>query len=143
MGSNGLGSNGLGGKIRELRRELGVTQAQTASDAQLSQGYLSQIENGEVKNLSAAAMSRLAGALRVDPDVLLEAAGLPTAASRRTDYEALEMQVEPEVLEFFSRLDRAQQIEVLHSLEILQNLRPKDFSHPESIPRHLAQRAGH
>ena len=36
---------GLGTRIRGLREEIGISQAQLASQAELSQGYLSQIEN--------------------------------------------------------------------------------------------------
>ena len=38
----------LGKKIRALRDELGMSQAQLAAQAELSQGYLSQLENDEV-----------------------------------------------------------------------------------------------
>jgi transcriptional regulator with XRE-family HTH domain len=36
----------LGDKIRQLRDELGLTQGQLASGSSVSQGYLSQLENG-------------------------------------------------------------------------------------------------
>ncbi len=59
----------LGKKIRQLREELGMSQAQLSSQGGLSQGYLSQLENDEVQNPSAAVIFRLAQALNVDPRV--------------------------------------------------------------------------
>ncbi|MGH2671060.1 MAG: helix-turn-helix domain-containing protein, partial [bacterium] len=53
----------LGKKIRSLRDELSISQAQLASQAELSQGYLSQLENNEVQNPSAAVIFRLARSL--------------------------------------------------------------------------------
>jgi transcriptional regulator with XRE-family HTH domain len=47
-------SQSLGAMVRDLREEIGMSQAQLASQAELSQGYLSQIENDEVQNPSAA-----------------------------------------------------------------------------------------
>ncbi len=63
----------LGKRIRELREEIGLTQGQLAGHAAVSQGYLSQLENGDVRNPSAAVLLRLAGAMHIDPDDLFEA----------------------------------------------------------------------
>jgi transcriptional regulator with XRE-family HTH domain len=68
----------LGDRIRELREEFGFTQGHLAGNASVSQGYLSQLENGEVKNPSAAVLLRVAQAMRIDPDELFEAAGYST-----------------------------------------------------------------
>ena len=43
----------LGDRIRKLRDQLELTQGQLAQSSSVSQGYLSQLENGEVKNPSA------------------------------------------------------------------------------------------
>ena len=53
----------------------------------MSQGYLSQLENGEVKNPSAAVLLRVAQAMRIDPDELFEAAGYPTVRMLRQIYQ--------------------------------------------------------
>lgn len=37
----------LGNKIRNLREELGLTQIELAKKTQLTQGYISRIENDE------------------------------------------------------------------------------------------------
>ena len=50
----------LGKRIREIREEIGFTQGQLAGHADVSQGYLSQLEHGDVRNPSAAVILRLA-----------------------------------------------------------------------------------
>ena len=74
----------LGDRIRQIRDELGLTQGQLASGSSVSQGYLSQLENGEVKNPSAAVLLRVAQAMQIDPDELFEAAGYPTVRHARS-----------------------------------------------------------
>ncbi len=107
---------GLGLKIRGLREEIGMSQAQLASQAGLSQGYLSQIENDEVQNPSAAVLFRLAQALHVDPRCLLEAAGYTEvlSATPETEYET---PVDPDLLRFLARLPLEQQRYLLRFLE--------------------------
>jgi transcriptional regulator with XRE-family HTH domain len=107
---------GLGQKIRGLREEIGMSQAQLAAHAELSQGYLSQIENGEVHNPSASVLFRLAQALHVDPRSLLEAAGYQDVLGVATggEYEA---PVDPDLLRFLARLPLEQQNHLLRFLE--------------------------
>jgi transcriptional regulator with XRE-family HTH domain len=107
---------GLGHKIRGLREEIGMSQAQLAAQAELSQGYLSQIENDEVQNPSAAVLFRLAQALHVDPRCLLEAAGYQDVlgAAAGAEYET---PVDPDLLRFLARLPLDQQHHLLCFLE--------------------------
>ena len=111
---------GLGQKIRGLREEIGMSQAQLAAHAELSQGYLSQIENGEVHNPSASVLFRLAQALHVDPRSLLEAAGYQDVLGVATggEYEA---PVDPDLLRFLARLPLEQQNHLLRFLEGMAN----------------------
>ncbi len=106
----------LGLKIRGLREEIGMSQAQLASQAELSQGYLSQIENDEVQNPSASVLFRLAQALHVDPRCLLEAAGYRDVlgAGSDTDYET---PVDPDLLRFLARLSAEHQRYLLGFLQ--------------------------
>ncbi len=106
---------GLGSKIRGLREEIGMSQAQLASQAELSQGYLSQIENDEVQNPSASVLFRLARALHVDPRCLLEAAGYRDVLGARPDME-YETPVDPDLLRFLARLSVEQQRYLLRFL---------------------------
>ena len=77
----------LGDKIKDLRETLSLTQGQLAGESAVSQGYLSQLESGDVKNPSAAVLLRVAQAMQVNPDDLFEAAGYPTTRTLRQVYE--------------------------------------------------------
>ncbi len=106
----------LGLKIRGLREEIGMSQAQLSSQAELSQGYLSQIENDEVQNPSASVLFRLAQALHVDPRCLLEAAGYRDVLGAGPDTE-YETPVDPDLLRFLARLPVEQQGYLLRFLQ--------------------------
>ena len=112
----------LGDRIRGLRDELGLTQGQLAHTASLSQGYLSQLEKGDVKNPSAAVLLRIARATRVDPDELFEAAGYPTVRTLRQIYRSYESTIEPDLLSYLGRLPRDRQRRLLQLLEAIESL---------------------
>jgi transcriptional regulator with XRE-family HTH domain len=103
----------LGKKIRGLRDELSMSQAQLAAQAELSQGYLSQLENDEVQNPSAAVIFRLARALHVDPRVLMQAAGYAETAQEVGNAGRYEVSVDPDLLSFLARIPREQQARLL------------------------------
>lgn len=111
----------LGRRIRELREQMGLSQASLAANAQVSQGYLCQLEREEVKSPSAAVLLRLASALYIDPHELLDAAGytpiraFPNASS---NYHA---EVDPDLLRFLAGLSRDQQRYILRLLESMQH----------------------
>jgi transcriptional regulator with XRE-family HTH domain len=107
----------LGDKIKHLREQSRLTQGQLAHASSVSQGYLSQLENGEVKNPSAAVLLRIAEAMRVGGDELFEAAGYPTVRTLREAYQGYEATVEPELIRFLSRLPRDRQRRLLLVLE--------------------------
>lgn len=107
----------LGTKIRELRDELGMSQAQLAAQAGLSQGYLSQLENDEVQNPSAAVIFRLARALHVDPRVLMYAAGYEEFAASANGGSGYEVAVDPDLLRFLARMPHEAQINLLRVLK--------------------------
>ena len=95
-----------------------MSQAQLALQADLSQGYLSQIENDEVRNPSASVLFRLAQALHVDPRCLLEAAGYTDVLGSGQEVE-YETPVDPDLLRFLARLSLEQQ---RHLLQFLQGM---------------------
>ena len=115
---------GLGPKIRGLREQVGMSQAALAAQAELSQGYLSQIENDEVQNPSAAVLFRLARALHVDPRCLLEAAGYHDALGAAGDDEEYETPVDPDLLRFLARLSLEQQGYLLRFLRGMERETP-------------------
>lgn len=109
----------LGKKIRELRDEMGMSQAQLSVQAELSQGYLSQMENDEVQNPSAAVLFRLARALNIDPRALMQAAGYSElvngeASASHGEYE---VEVDPELLRFLAGISRESQAYLLRVLQ--------------------------
>jgi transcriptional regulator with XRE-family HTH domain len=112
----------LGEKIRELRDELGMSQAQLSVQGGLSQGYLSQLENDEVQNPSAAVIFGLARALHVDPRVLMQAAGYDDPASSAEDVDEYEVTVDPDLLRFLADFPREQQ---KHFLKVMQAIQGK------------------
>jgi transcriptional regulator with XRE-family HTH domain len=112
----------LGDKIRELREGFGFTQGQLAGNASVSQGYLSQLENGDVKNPSAAVLLRVAQAMSVDADELFEAAGYPTVRTLRQTYEDYESSVDPDLLRYLGRLPRDRQRRLLLLLQGMETV---------------------
>jgi transcriptional regulator with XRE-family HTH domain len=112
----------LGDRIRQLRDELGLTQGQLANGSSVSQGYLSQLENGEVKNPSAAVLLRVARAMRIDPDELFEAAGYPTVRMLRQIYQDYESTVDAELLQYLAGLPRDRQRRLLLILQGMEQV---------------------
>jgi transcriptional regulator with XRE-family HTH domain len=112
----------LGDKIRELRGGFGITQGQLAESASVSQGYLSQLENGDVKNPSAAVLLRVAQAMGVDPDELFEAGGYPTVRTLRQIYQDYESNIDPDLLRFLGGLPRDRQRRLLLLLEGMETI---------------------
>ncbi len=112
----------LGDRIRKLRDERELTQGQLALSSSVSQGYLSQLENGEVKNPSAAVLLRVAQAVDVDPDELFEAAGYPTVRTLRATYERYESTIDEELLSYLASLPRDKQRRLLSLLQGIEQV---------------------
>jgi transcriptional regulator with XRE-family HTH domain len=60
----------VGGNVRRLRQQRGLTQEQLALDAEIDLTYVGGIERG-VRNPSLMVMVRIAAALGVEPAALL------------------------------------------------------------------------
>ncbi len=112
----------LGDRIRKLRDQRELTQGQLAQSSSVSQGYLSQLENGEVKNPSAAVLLRVAQAVDVDPDDLFEAAGYPTVRTLRATYERYESTIDDELLTYLASLPRDKQRRLLSLLQAIEQV---------------------
>ena len=112
----------LGDRIRKLRDQRELTQGQLALSSSVSQGYLSQLENGEVKNPSAAVLLRVAQAMTVDPDDLFEAAGYPTVRTLRATYERYESTIDDELLGYLASLPREKQRRLLSLLQGIEQV---------------------
>ena len=112
----------LGDKIRQLREDTGLTQGQLAAASSVSQGYLSQLENGEVKNPSAAVLLRVAHAIKIDADELFEAAGYPTVRTLKEIYQGYESTIDTGLLRYLARLPRDRQRRLLLLLEGMEQV---------------------
>ena len=60
----------FGEKLKALRKERGLSQAQLADKAGLSNGAIGNYESGKRTKISVEALCRLADALSVDPEEL-------------------------------------------------------------------------
>ena len=118
-----------------------MSQAQLSAQGRLSQGYLSQLENDEVQNPSAAVIFRLAQALNVDPRVLMQAAGYNNIAGAQGP-EEYEVTVDPELLRFLAQIPHEQQMHLLHLLEGLDQRTAESAEKPSQAPPQPAKRGG-
>jgi transcriptional regulator with XRE-family HTH domain len=111
-----------------------MSQAQLAAQGGLSQGYLSQLENDEVQNPSAAVIFGLARALHVDPRVLMNAAGYGEAADKGAVDEGYAVEVDPDLLRFLARIPRENQGHLLKVLEGIEGGREPAIARPRPGP---------
>lgn len=61
----------FGNRIRSIRTQLGISQEELGSLAELDRTYISGVERG-LRNVSLVNIERLAEALKVDPSDLLK-----------------------------------------------------------------------
>jgi transcriptional regulator with XRE-family HTH domain len=78
----------VGGRIREIREEIGMTQEQLAARSEISKGFLSEVENDR-RNLSSENLLKIATALGASVEYLLTGAS-PASSQPR----AIEVPVE-------------------------------------------------
>jgi transcriptional regulator with XRE-family HTH domain len=62
----------LAEKVKQRREKLGMNQKQLADTSGITQATISRIESGQVKELKSEALKRLAAALRVTVDFLVD-----------------------------------------------------------------------
>ena len=84
-------AHGLGGVLKEIRLERGLTQGQVAYKADTAPEYISMLESGHRKSPSAQLLARISLALGTTPDYILTRAGILNSKERRP--------LEPEVQE--------------------------------------------
>lgn len=94
-------------RLKEIRKERGLTQRQVADMAGMSQSYYTELENGK-KQINAHRMECIAKALRVRPRDLIFDASVSKDADR---------------LERLSQLDEAQMDLVMNMVDQLLSSR--------------------
>lgn len=62
----------LGEKVKKCRKKRGLNQKQLADASKITQATISRIESGEVKQLKSKSLRKLAGALGVTVDYLVD-----------------------------------------------------------------------
>jgi transcriptional regulator with XRE-family HTH domain len=62
----------LAEKVTRAREKLGMNQKQLAAASKITQATISRIESGQVKELKSEALKRLASALRLTVDFLVD-----------------------------------------------------------------------
>ncbi len=105
----------LGQAIREIRREVGVTQKGLAEAAGIDQSYLSMIESDRRRNPGTKVVARLSQALQISIDDLAARAGYlprPTPDDPLSD----------RAVRLFRQLPRWRQEDVLAQLELYLRL---------------------
>jgi len=79
-------TNALGSYIRKARQDAGMTlrEVEEATNKEVSNGYLSQLEGGKISKPSPHVLYTLSTVIRADYQTLMERAGyiLPGAAPR-------------------------------------------------------------
>ncbi len=109
----------LGDKIKTLRNKLGLSQQQLANLTGITQATISRIECGDVRQPQPDYLSRIAWALQVSMDELLELPN-PRIDQRSVEsdsraryifrgYERLDELGKKKLLEFVKQLERQQQ----------------------------------
>jgi transcriptional regulator with XRE-family HTH domain len=71
-GKGGERAMSLEEKVRQLREKCGMNQKQLAEASDITQATISRIESGQVKELKSEALKRLASALGVTVDYLVD-----------------------------------------------------------------------
>jgi len=56
----------VGARVRTLRKAAGLTQDFLAAQSEIHKTYISDIERGQAPNVSLAALSKIAGVLKVN-----------------------------------------------------------------------------
>jgi len=79
----------IGDRIRDIREKKGMTQEQLAKDAQLSKGFLSDVENNK-RNIGSEGLLRISNRLGASVDYLLR-------GEIRGDMEEKEITIPPEL----------------------------------------------
>jgi transcriptional regulator with XRE-family HTH domain len=66
----------IGEIIRNRRKELGMNQIQLANAANVSQGYIADLENGKIENPTVKTIAKIAAVLNLNNEQLLNEAGI-------------------------------------------------------------------
>jgi len=66
----------LGGYLKKLRKEMGLSIHDAAKTSQLTAGYISRLENGQFKTITAETLVKFSRTYNIPVNLILERAGL-------------------------------------------------------------------
>jgi len=100
----------LGVKVRTLRKSLGFTLEELARLTESSKSYIWELETKDVARPSAEKLSKIAGALGVTPDYLIDEKRTEATADDRDEhffrkYQAAKPEVKEKIKQIFDLLD--------------------------------------
>ncbi len=101
----------LGERVKQLRAKWGMNQKQLAEASRISQATISRIESGQVKELKSEALKRLAAALRVTVDYLVDKTGRLTSTDIFRGYEKLSVEGRDQLKNFVRFLEQREKRE--------------------------------
>lgn len=109
-------TNSLGKMLREYRKAERFTLRQVEEATNISNAYLSQLENGIIKTPSANILYKLANLYRGEFDYFLEVAGIIGKQEREKGPKSLEGHVL-----YSAKLDADEERELLKYLQFLRS----------------------
>ena len=121
----------LGSAIRSLRKKKGWTQEQLSAYADVGRSYISMLENDERPNVSARILARIARALGVTTDYLMEQAGTLPPPEETYDYLLQEIITRWRYLPQWKREDLVMQAGLIFEQEQAEKLHRRGVPHEE------------
>lgn len=128
----------IGARVRRIRRRLGMTVDEVAQAADLSAGFISQLERGQ-GNPALATLCRLADGIGVHvSDLLKPDATAPSAIVRASERTPITLPMDPDGL---SRELLTPSLE--SPLQVIRTVMPPHYSQEERPFRHLGTESVH
>lgn len=109
----------IGNRIRQRRKELGLTQVQIYEATGISSGNLSLIENGKTLP-SSSALVNLSNLLQCSIDYLLKGSSLNLEISKLSNFKEIGdiSDIELSLIKLFRQLDQGDQEEIIDVIEL-------------------------
>lgn len=109
----------IGNRIRQRRKELGLTQVQIHEATGISSGNLSLIENGKTLP-SSSALVNLSNLLQCSIDYLLKGGSLNLEISKLSNFKEIGdiSDIELSLIKLFRQLDQGDQEEIIDVMEL-------------------------
>jgi HTH-type transcriptional regulator, competence development regulator len=111
----------LGSTLKRTRESIPLTLRQVEDATEISNAYLSQLENDKIKSPSANILYKLANIYKIDLNVLLKAAGIIQQPLNETTVEDSEWT--SRVAYYAEKLNKDEKQEILSYIKFKANSR--------------------